>query len=106
MKNIANKPYDEREWIYRQSDDKKNRFLLGKRGEKTAIIRPIITERKTENQISFMLEFFASSFFFAPKSWLIIIPIALPEEIKTTLKTLLRVETIFTAATTSRPLIL
>jgi len=37
MKNIANKPYDEREWIYRQSDDKKNRFLLGKRGEKTLI---------------------------------------------------------------------
>lgn len=34
---VKDMPYDENEWIYKQSEDKKNRFLLGKRGKKTLI---------------------------------------------------------------------
>lgn len=30
-------PYDANEWIYEQSEDRKSRFLLGKRGKKTLI---------------------------------------------------------------------
>lgn len=34
---VKNLPYDENEWIYKQSPDCKCRFLLGKRGSKTLI---------------------------------------------------------------------
>lgn len=35
--HVKNLPYDENEWIYKQSKDMKNRYLLGIRGKKTLI---------------------------------------------------------------------
>lgn len=34
---VKNLPYNKKEWIYEQSEDRKSRFLLGKRGKRTLI---------------------------------------------------------------------